>query len=504
MGVEARKIRLEEGRGSVADLSYVGKLVQKWSPLLEGLPDRTETDRYILGCMAMLFENQAVHLKNMTEDTRTINVGSFTKFIFPVLRRVFPNLIANEIVSVQPMTAPIGAVFFLDYIYGTTKGGTVAGSVFPRDFDRDYSSESVKGEILATGDGAAFGGGGTALAATLGFTPVRPLDASRGYSLVVREISAVDGSTVQEATDNGAGGFTGDVIAGTVNYSNGAISAFKFTAAAANGNQIKAYYTFDGELSSRVPQINLDVKKAAVEAQSRRLKALWSSEAAEDLRAFHGLDAETEIVSAVAQEIALEIDREVIDDLFLASTGTTSSFDRVPPAGINELDHLRSLITTLATVSNLIHKKTLRAPANWIVTSPEISALLTSLQSHGDFRPLWVTPGGPSAGAGDLTGVDVPRPIVQHGQFGIYKTGTMSNKWLIYEDPFFARDQMLLGLKGGSYLDAGYVWAPYIPLQVTPTFLDPNDFSFRKGLRTRYAKKILRPDFYGQVRIINL
>ena len=480
MGVEARKILLEEGRGSIADQSYVGALR---SPI----------------------SNESSYLKNLSEDTRTINVGSFTKFIFPVLRRVFPNLIANEIVSVQPMTAPVGAVFFLDYIYGTTKGGTTAGAIFPRDFDRDYSSEYVNGEPLATGDGAAFGGGGAALAATLGFTPVRPLDASRGFSVVVREVSAADGSTVQEATDDGAGGFTGDVAAGTINYSNGAISAFKFTAAVANGNQIKAYYTYDGELSSKVPQINLDVKKAPVEAVPRRLKALWSSEAAEDLRAFHGLDAETEIVSAVAQEIALEIDREVINDLFLSSTGTTATFDRVPPAGVNELDHLRSMITTLATVSNLIHKKTLRAPANWIVTSPEVSALLTQLQSHGDFRPLWTSPGGgTSAGAGDLSGMDIPRPIVQHGQFGIYKTGTLSNKWLVYEDPFFSRDQMLIGLKGGSYLDAGYVWAPYIPLQVTPTFLDPNDFSFRKGLRTRYAKKILRSEFYGQVRILNL
>jgi len=498
MSTEARKILQEQGRGSIADQSYVGALIQKWRPLLEGLPDRTEHDRYVLGCTAMLMENESRYLQNLTEDTRTINVGSFTKFIFPVLRRVFPNLIANEIVSVQPMTAPVGAVFFLDYIYGTTKGGTTAGNIFPRDFDKDYSSEFVNGEPLATGDGAAYGGAGAALAATLGFTPVRPLDASRGFSVVVREIDSA-GATVQEATDDGAAGFTGDAIAGSINYSNGAISAFKFAVAAAAGNQIKCYYTYDGELSSKVPQINLDVKKAAVEAVPRRLKALWSSEAAEDLRAFHGLDAETEIVSAVAQEIALEIDREIINDLFLASTGTTSTFDRVPPAGVNELDHLRSLITTLSTVSNLIHKKTLRAPANWIVTSPEVSALLTQLQGHGDFRALWTSGSASPAGPADM-----PRPITQHGQFGIYKTGTLSNKWLVYEDPFFSRDQMLIGLKGGSYLDAGYVWAPYIPLQVTPTFLDPNDFSFRKGLRTRYAKKTLRSEFYGQVRIQNL
>lgn len=498
MSTEARNMLLNEGRGSIADQSYVGALIKKWRPLLEGLSDRTEHDRYVLGCTAMLMENQSQYLQSMTEDTRSINVGNFTKFIFPVLRRVFPNLIANDIVSVQPMTAPVGAVFFLDYVYGTTKGGTTAGNVLPRDFDRDYSSEFVNGEPLATGDGTNFGGAGAALAATMGFNPVRPLDNSRGFSVVIREVAS-DGSTVQEATDDGAGSFSGDASAGSLNYSNGALSGFKFTTEPAAGNQIKVYYYYDGELSSKVPQINLDVKKAAIEAVPRRLKAVWSSEAAEDLRALHGVDAETEIVSAVAQEIAMEIDREIINDLFLSSTGTTSTFDRVPPAGVNELDHLRSLITTLATVSNLIHKKTLRAPANWIVTSPEVSALLTQLQGHGDFRALWT-----SGGESPMGPMDMPRPINQHGQFGIYKTGTLSNKWMVYEDPFFSRDQMLLGLKGGSYLDAGYVWAPYVPLQVTESFMDPNDFSIRKGMRTRYAKKVLRSDYYGQVRILNL
>jgi hypothetical protein len=496
--MEARKMLQEEGRRTIADQSYVGALIRKWRDFLEGMPDRTEHDRYVLGCTAMLMENESLYLQNLTEETRTVNVGSFTKFIFPVLRRVFPNLIANEIVSVQPMTAPVGAVFFLDYIYGSSKGGTTAGNVFPRDFDRDYSGEFVNGEPLAIGDGAAFGGAGTALGAVLAWTPVRPLDASRGFSVKIREINATTGATVQEATDNGAGGFTGDVAAGTINYSNGAIAGFLFTNAVALNNQVKAYYYYDGELNTKVPEIKLDVKKSPVEAIPRRLKALWSSEAAEDLRAFHGLDAETEMVAVIAQEIALEIDREVIQDLFLSSTGTTGAFDRVPPGGIAEIDHLRALITQISTVSNLIHKKTLRAPANWIVTSPEISALLTQLTTHGDFKPLWsgdMNPGSP---------IDPMRPRTTHGQFSIYKVGTLMNKWMVYEDPFFTRDKMLIGLKGGSFLESGYVWAPYVPLQVTPTFLDPSDFSFRKGLRTRYAKKLLRPDFYGQITIQNL
>ena len=495
--MEAREMLQEEGRRTIADQSYVGALIRKWGDFLEGMPDDTEHDRYVLGCTAMLFENESLWLQSLTEETRSVNVGSFTKFIFPVLRRVFPNLIANEIVSVQPMTAPVGAVFFLDYVYGSTKGGTTEGNVFPRDFDRDYSGEFVNGEPLATGNGSDIHSGGTALSATLAWTPVRKLDTSRGFSVTIRELAS-DGSTVQEAIDDGSGGFTGDAAAGIINYSNGAIVNFEFSSAPANGNQVKAYYYYDGELNTKVPEIKLDVKKSPVEAIPRRLKALWSSEAAEDLRAFHGLDAETEIVSIIAQEIALEIDREIINDLFLNSTGTTATFDRIPPGGIAEIDHLRAMLTQISTVSNLIHKKTLRAPANWIVTSPEISALIAQLTTHGDFKPQWSSDMNPNSP------MDPMRPRTSHGQFSIYKVGTLLNKWVVYEDPFFATDKMMIGLKGNSFLESGFVWAPYIPLQVTPTFLDPSDFSFRKGLRTRYAKKLLRPDFYGQLTVQNL
>jgi hypothetical protein len=497
--MEARNMVLEDSRRTIADKTYVGALVRKWKDLLEGMPDRTERDRYVLGVTAVLMENESQHLQSLEEETRLVNVGSFTKFIFPVLRRVFPNLIAHDLVSVQPMTASVGAVFFLDYIYDTNKAPTQRGAVFPRDFDRNYTSERIEGEILGTGNGADFGGAGAALSSTLSFNPVRPLNAQAGFAVIVRELNAATGATVQQAVDDGAGGFTGAVASGTINYANGAISGFKFTAAPANGNPIKAFYAYDGELNTKIPSMKLDVKKSPVEAQPRRLKALWSSEAAEDLRAFHGIDAETEIVSAVAQEMALEIDREIIDDLFQNSTSTTGSFDRVPPAGISELDHLRSMLTVISTVSNQIHKKTLRAPANFIVTSPDVSALLAQLTTHGDFRAAYVSgaesPYGPA---------DMPRPLTSQGQFGIYKVGTLQNKWMVYEDPFFQRDQMLIGLKGGSFLDAGYVWAPYIPLQVTQTFLDPNDFSLRKAMRTRYAKKLLRPEYYGQMRVTNL
>lgn len=493
--MEARQLALTESRRSIADKGFIRSLIDKWGELLEGIENP-----YTRGVTAMLMENESQWLQNLEEETKTVNVGSFTKFIFPVLRRVFPNLIANEIVSVQPMTAPIGAVFFFDYKYGSNKGTTTAGNIFPKQFDRNYSSEFVSDEQLALGDGTNYSGGGAALAAVLSWTPVRPLNASLGYSVLVLEINATTGAIVQTATDSGTGTFTGASTAGNINYGSGAITAFKFTAIPAAGNKITARYFYDGELNTKIPQVNLDITKQPIEAIPRRLKALWSSEAAEDLRAFHGLDAETELVSGIAQEIALEIDREIINDLYVTSqSGRTDTFSLTPPAGISEIDHLRSMITTISKISNFIHKDTLRAPANFLVTSPEVSARIAQLTTHGDFRPLWV-----SGGASPYGPADMPRPLTQHGQFGIYKVGTLMNKWVVYEDPFFDSASMLVGLKGASFLDAGYVWAPYIPLQVTPTFLDPADFSFRKGLRTRYGKKVLRSEYYGLITFTGL
>jgi len=490
--MEARQMMLSENRRSIADKGFVQALIGKWGELLEGIENP-----YTRGVTAMLMENESQWLQSLEEETKTINVGSFTKFIFPVLRRVFPNLIANEIVSVQPMTAPVGAVFFFNYKYGSNKGTVNAGDIFPRDFNRDYSSELVTQERVGTGNGTDFGGAGAALTAVMAWTPVRPLNASLGFSLVVEERDSTN-TVIQTVTDDGAGSFTGaDFSAGVVNYGSGALTGFKFTVAPASGNSIVATYYYDGELNTKIPQVNLDISRQPIEAVPRRLKALWSSEAAEDLRAFHGLDAETELVSGIAQEIALEIDREIINDLFVTSSGVgrrSDTFSLTTPAGVSEIDHLRSMITTISKISNFIHKDTLRAPANFLVTSPEISARIAQLTTHGDFRPLWV-----SGGASPYGPADMPRPLTQHGQFGIYKVGTLMNKWVVYEDPFFQSDEMLVGLKGASFLDAGYVWAPYIPLQVTPTFLDPADFSFRKGLRTRYGKKVLRPEYYGHV-----
>lgn len=222
------------------------------------------------------------------------------------------------------------------------------------------------------------------------------------------------------------------------------------------------------------------------------------------MRALHGIDAEAEIVAGIAAEIALEIDREIIDDLRTNATlHSTFDISAVPVGAIyGPLYWYRNLVTNLSRCSNAIHKNTLRGPANFMVTSPEVSAYIEQLETHGDFRPLY------AAGSSDAHGA-----VEQPHSFGVYKIGTIASKWVVYKDTFFPTTavgsgsgygDILMGYKGQNWIDAGYVWAPYVPLQITATFLDPNDFQHRKGVRTRYAKKLVREEFYQRVRVSGL
>jgi len=492
-----QRLMQEAGTRSIRNDSYTGQLEEKWGEFLKGI-----SHSYLRRSMAMLMENQFLDMRHqIQEDTLSTNAGSYTKYIFPVLRRVFPNLIANEIVSVQPMTAPVGAVFYFEYKHGKSKGNTEAGTNLIQNFDRYYSSEKVEDEQVATPDGTNYGGAGSPLSVILQFNPVRPLDADNGFSVTIEDVDA-DGTVVQTATDDGAGGFTGDTTAGAINYATGQVTGFLFTTAptAGAGRVVRVTYWFDSEANKLVPDVYIDINFSPIQAETRKLKARWSSEAADDLRAFHGVDSETELVAGISQEISLELDRQILDELYAASAGISTTFDFTVPAGVSEVDHIRSVLTRMSAIAFQIHKQTLRAPANWYVTSPDVSAKLVQLQTHGDYRPSWVS--NPETVTGPYDGTAVPPsygPLTSHQ--GILRMGPLSNKFWGYQDPFFTYNQIMMGLRGNSYLDAGYVFSPYVPLQMTPTFLDPEDQTYRKGLRTRYATKLLRDEWFGRVTI---
>jgi hypothetical protein len=527
--MEARRLLAEQGQGTAADQGFVQRVAQKWSPLLEGVEN--PWDR---GVLAMLMENQMGHLRSLNEETLSTGVGSFTKYIFPILRRVFPNLIANQIVSVQPMTSAVGGIFTYEYKYGASKGTTVAGTNLIQNFQKFYSSEYVDYEIKVpavdvTGAKTTWNGAQNPTdRIPFKWLPVAPLNTSKGYLVTIYWTTVVGGLDVTKSvTDNGSGVLVGDAT-GTIDYTTGGWTldtlASTFTPKAAT--PIYATYFYNSELVSgtkapgagittanyggvdqvaEIPDLNLDITLTTVTAITRKLRARWSAEAVDDLRAFHGLNAETELVAGMANEISLELDREIITDLINGAQFSASySFTTGPATPLtanggqfSEIDSIRGLLTIIESVSAQIHRASLRAPANFIVVSPAVGAMLAQLTTHGDFMIVnraYDQQVAPSYGP-------------MNSNFGVNRLGTLMNKYVVYQDPFLGTNggaNLLLGLKGANFLDAGYVYAPYIPLQVTPTFLDPDDFTFRKGLRTRYAKKMLRPEYYGAITVTGM
>ena len=503
MGREALAFEMRESAvGTFNDGDKIRYCMKRWAKLTEGVQDP-----YRKRLLAVLAENEFQHLQRLNEETKAINVGSYTKHIFPILRRLVPNLLAPNLVSVQPMLAPIGGVFVREAKFGTSKGAITKGQNVFDSFDADYSSEKVTGELLATGDGTKYGGAGAALSVGLTFFPVRPLSAADGFSLVLTEETS-GGTVVQTATDDGTGGFTGNATAGTVNYQTGAITGFKFTAAVTNGNLVRATYQYDMELNDKLPEVNLDITLTPIVARPRKMRGTWSPEASDDFRHLHGIDGESDLTNTMTSEMSLEIDREIVLDLlaYATSSGTNATYDRAVGANDdNETSAILRILTAVSDVSQQIHQKTRRSGANWIVTSPAVGAILMQLARQGDFQPALLRGNAYGAGRSPMDAVRVP-PSYNNtsSDYGMMEFGLLGSTWTVYQDPLFNKNKMLMGFKGSSYLDSGYVWAPYIMLLLTPTFYDPRDFSFRKGIRSRYAKQRLRPEWYGSVTISNM
>ena len=250
------------------------------------------------------------------------------------------------------------------------------------------------------------------------------------------------------------------------------------------------------ENESSIPEIDIQVDSIAVTAQTKKLKAKWTPELGQDLNAYHNLDAEVELTSILSEQIALEIDREILADLVRGATAATYYWARSPGMFLNRETGLEvgaasaapdftgtvsewyeTLVETINDVSAQIHRKTLRGGANFVVCSPEAANIL---EFTAGFRA-------------SVTADD------ERGSVGAVKTGSLSKKWDVHVDPYFPRQVILVGRRGGSFLESGYVYAPYVPLQVTPTIFGPEDFVPRKGVMTRYAKKMVRPDMYGLV-----
>jgi len=453
-----------ENRMLMEQTSAIGaSLAQgKWAPYMEGL-----RDEYTKAVTACLLENQDVYHKQMLQETVTTPaIATFEKYAFPLIRAVFPNLTATNLCSVQPMMGPASIVFYLAFVYGSTKGSTQRGSVMygvnaAENVNSTYSSEEVDEETFATGDNQQ-----VTFTGNVSYTPVRPL------SFVM-----TDGT--QTITDDGNGHLVGDVNGAgnnTINYTDGAIDV-RFAQAPGLDVAITISYSYDSEGSEQIPQVDLLLTSSPVVARPRKLRSRWSLEAAANLKAVHGLDAETELTAVLAEELKFEIDREIISQLYsIADAGPEVTWDKSPGAGVPYSEHKLEFVDKLIEASNQIFKATRRSAGNWVVCGTKVSTIIESL-------PGFV-------------------PVAAPSSMGVVYLGKLQGRWDIYKDPYFEDDKFLVGHKGISFLETGYIYAPYIPLYMTPTVV-LDDFIGRKGLGTQYGKKVVNSKFYQKGKVLH-
>lgn len=499
---------VEEARQeSILRESRKNQLVKKWAPVLRKCKEVKPSK---FGLLATMMENQyncwdPKGRSMILEDaTTTGDIADFTRFALPLIRKSYPRLIADNLVGVQPMSQPASLIFYIRYRYALNKGQTQAGTQIMRQntaqafgrqngwaLDPYYSSQVVKNED------AVISGGGDVVTATLLHKPVLA-------GTVVVNVYASDADSCEDPTPIIQVSFdsNGDpdlvlVASPTVytvdeaspgatvfSHSTGVVQV-TLSSGSVTGMIARVDYEFDLENNPFQPEVTLSIDSDSVAAATRKLKTSWSLEAAQDLKSVHNIDAESTLTDLMADEMVAEIDREIINDLIVAaSIRATHNFATGAGASVNFTDRNIALLYKVLEVANIIHRTTLRGPANWMVTSADIASKFEQLN---DFR-------GSDALAQD--GIDI----------GITSAGTIQGKLKLYKDPLFPNCKILMGFKGSSVLDSGYFYAPYIPLLSTPTVLDPNSFTPNKGIMTRYGKKLIEDGglYYGVVNVSNL
>jgi len=632
------------------------RLVEKWNRtgLLRGLNGQNKEN------MSVLLENQAAQV--LREANTLGNGGSasgdirgFQNVAFPIVRRVFGGLVANELVSIQPMSLPSGLLFYLDYTYGSNVGGSdqsgtdndssvytsgqsiynnptgkgiqsgsqatggqydLLGSGFSRrhvtqKFDNsdselilgaftDFNTWSTTTNLIQEGTASAdaqdlfsagngrFSGYDTALAnridngdydAIWALVKLSQLTSSLGKvdETMVKDIGLFTTGTVNVSTNIGAFDTTDQPGNNLLNLrrlnqivqynsstnkvtpaplaTSDVADAYLLTLLRMDGaltivpasgdigdEDISVSYpikaqldvgsttgdaltipTFESNLDSQngssysqvspvIPEIDIKIESLSVTAVTRKLRARWSPELAQDLNAYHSLDAEVELTQILSEQIALELDREILNDLLTAANGANFFWSRAPGKFVNKergttikraegtstadpgpnftgtvREWYETLVETIIDVANTIQRKTLRGSANFIVVGPDVA---TILEASVMYKPSYTLDGDGQAQAGLTIGAE--------------RVGNLTNRFTVYKDPYFPRNKILVGYKGGSYLETGYVYAPYVPLIVTPTIFAPEDFTPRKGVMTRYGKKMVRSDFYGTVTCLDM
>ena len=509
------------------------KLSEKWEKtgLLEGL------DGYDKNSMSILLENQAKQL--VTESSRTgtaSNSEEWSGVALPLVRRVFAEIAAKDFVSVQPMNLPSGLVFFLDFKYGTAQPGFDVVSGVSRD-----GSGTLHGQTNTSGNpsGGLYGSGRFAYSineaasdsisaptsASVLFSEVNfsadlsaSLDAGHLRSVTVatgsNSITNVDAEGVRgfsisgsnivaffpEFTSIDTSGNIKFIVSGSDDIENIVVKYQKQPTDVTRGD-FEDTSTSGSAVSLDIPEIDVQLRSETIVAKTRKLKASWTPEFAQDLNAYHSIDAEAELTSMLSEYISMEIDLEILDMLIenavssanwsakvgFDDDGVGNGEDRFTEiSGASNAYTKNAWYQTLGIkiqkVSNEIHRKTLRGGANFLVTSPTVATILESIPGY----------------AADTDG--------DQSQFamGVQKIGALNNRFTVYKNPYMTENIILMGYRGSQFLETGAVYAPYVPLIMTPLVYDPTNFTPRKGVMTRYAKKMVRPEFYGKIQVAHL
>ena len=534
--------------------SDAAKLASKWTKtgLLEGLGAEVEKNN-----MSIILENQAKQLiseTNATGQGGTFTVGqseNWAGIALPLVRKVFGSIAAKEFVSVQPMNLPSGLVFFLDFQYNNTKNPFTAN-------DSLYGARNANGQFpfASTGTtGGLFGAGRFAYstnqfsssfsssvanyAATSASWADVKFDQALSASAVaggIKKIVVPTGSIAANFDPEGVRAFvltSGSTFTAAENlqaftsydYTNKTITFYvtgSVGASPAVASTFVVYYNIKTEDNSRgdfedttgtpsvpnaasatsisIPEINIKMQSQAITAKTKKLKAVWTPEFATDLNAYQNIDAEAELTNIMSEYISMEIDLEILDMLITdAAAGTeywtTENNMVINAAGTafvaatsgyynTQGGWFQTIGTKMQKLSNKIHQLTLRGGANFLVTSPTVCTILESI------------PGFATNSNGDASNTEFA--------MGVQKVGAINSRYTVYKNPYMTENVILMGFRGKQFLETGAVFAPYVPLIMTPLVYDKDTFTPRKGLMTRYAKKMLRPEFYGKIYVAGL
>jgi len=532
-----------------AQYTVAQKLSKKWakSGLLEGLEGNDQAT------MAMILENQAKQL--VTESSQTGGTGTQATFTagngeqwagvaLPLVRKIFGQIAAKEFVSVQPMNLPAGLVFYLDFQYGNTKspitsgdslygtntanfGNAAAGALYGAG-RFGYSTNQFSASIAGVAVSATAGAFATASSKDIDFNSdytaslaaqeikkisfatssltsfdidgIRAFTAFSGSVVTadktLQQFTVIDGGNIAFFVTGSSVALSGSAQTWTVNYN-------KSTDFNARGDfEDRSNFSIPNAASATsivIPEINVQMKSQTISAKTKKLKAQWTPEFAQDLNAYHSLDAEAELTGLLSEYISLEIDLEILDMLIqnaptveywsakvgdqinAAKTAFTSN-----TTGLyyNQMTWFQTIGIKLQKVSNIIHQRTLRGGANFMVVSPAVATILESIPGFA----------ADTDGAADT----------MKYAFGVQKVGALNSRYKVYKNPYMTENVILLGFRGTQFLEAGAVYSPYVPLIMTPLVYDPTTFTPRKGIMTRYAMTMIRPEFYGLVVVSDL